>query len=68
MTTEHSHDKSTAMTMSPNHVDDDKPTEEAMQIYRKGMQQLRKDMKTMSKAELRKKGLAMLDEVTNRLR
>ena len=41
MTTEHSHDKSTAMTMSPDHVDDDKPTEEAMQIYREGIISLR---------------------------
>ena len=54
--------------MSPDYIDNDEPTEEAIQIYREGMRQLRKDMKTMSKAELRKKGLAMLDEITNRLR
>ena len=54
--------------MSPDHVDDNEPTEDAVQIYREGMRQLRKDMKTMSKGELRKKGLAMLDEVANQLR
>ena len=54
--------------MSPDYIDNDEPTEEAIQIYREGMRQLRKDMKTMSKVELRKKGLAMLGEAVNQLR
>ena len=54
--------------MSPDYIDNDEPTEEAIQIYREGMRQLRKDMKTMSKVELRKKGLAMLGEAANQLR
>ena len=54
--------------MFPDYIDNDEPTEEAIQIYREGMRQLRKDMKTMSKVELRKKGLAMLREAANQLR